>query len=130
MGLAQVPADAMASKEAGGGGGRAAAAPAAEEGDGRYPLRARSSCSIDSSSSLWAARAPRARLHDLLSYNRPDLPGACWRARSPDAIVREQGDLPPLSSADGGLEEEGKVRMLVRVKPDGSGPLGDMCGCC
>ena len=23
-----------------------------------------------------------------------------------------------------------RVRMLIRVKPDGSGPLGDMCGCC
>ena len=22
------------------------------------------------------------------------------------------------------------VRMLVRIKPDGSGPLGEMCGCC
>ena len=25
---------------------------------------------------------------------------------------------------------EPRVRMLVRVKPDGSGPLTDMCGCC
>jgi len=22
------------------------------------------------------------------------------------------------------------LRMLVRVKPDGTGPLGEMCGCC
>lgn len=29
-----------------------------------------------------------------------------------------------------GLRATGRVRMLVRVKPDGSGPLGDMCGCC
>ena len=29
-----------------------------------------------------------------------------------------------------GLEAKCRVRMLVRVKPDGSGPLTDMCGCC
>ena len=29
-----------------------------------------------------------------------------------------------------GLRDTGRVRMLLRVKPDGSGPLGDMCGCC
>ena len=33
----------------------------------------------------------------------------------------------PLMAA---LESTGRIRMLVRVKPDGSGPLGDMCGCC
>jgi hypothetical protein len=29
-----------------------------------------------------------------------------------------------------GLQENPVVRMVVRIKPDGSGPLGDMCGCC
>ena len=29
-----------------------------------------------------------------------------------------------------GLQSNPTIRMLVRVKPDGSGPLGDMCGCC
>jgi len=29
-----------------------------------------------------------------------------------------------------GLQRDPKIRMLIRVKPDGSGPLGDMCGCC
>lgn len=29
-----------------------------------------------------------------------------------------------------GLKETPAIRMLVRIKPDGSGPLGDMCGCC
>ena len=29
-----------------------------------------------------------------------------------------------------GLQEKSRVRMLVRVKPDGSGPLTEMCGCC
>jgi hypothetical protein len=29
-----------------------------------------------------------------------------------------------------GLQKQPSVRMLVRIKPDGSGPLGDMCGCC
>jgi len=33
----------------------------------------------------------------------------------------------PLMAA---LQRHGRVRMLVRVKPDGSAPLGDMCGCC
>ena len=28
------------------------------------------------------------------------------------------------------LRTTGRVRMLLRVKPDGSGPLSDMCGCC
>jgi len=28
------------------------------------------------------------------------------------------------------LNNEMKVRMLIRVKPDGNGPLGEMCGCC
>jgi len=28
------------------------------------------------------------------------------------------------------LRQTPRVRMLVRVKPDGSGPLPDMCGCC
>jgi len=28
------------------------------------------------------------------------------------------------------LQERPRVRMLIRVKPDGSGPLTDMCGCC
>ena len=28
------------------------------------------------------------------------------------------------------LRRELKIRVLIRVKPDGSGPLGDMCGCC
>eukprot|EP00123_Amoebidium_parasiticum_P012042 comp21078_c0_seq1/m.28394 comp21078_c0_seq1/g.28394 ORF comp21078_c0_seq1/g.28394 comp21078_c0_seq1/m.28394 type:complete len:810 (-) comp21078_c0_seq1:43-2472(-) len=29
-----------------------------------------------------------------------------------------------------GLRREPKLRFLIRVKPDGSGPLGEMCGCC
>eukprot|EP00638_Chattonella_subsalsa_P003142 CAMPEP_0117747068 /NCGR_PEP_ID=MMETSP0947-20121206/8297_1 /TAXON_ID=44440 /ORGANISM="Chattonella subsalsa, Strain CCMP2191" /LENGTH=796 /DNA_ID=CAMNT_0005564463 /DNA_START=100 /DNA_END=2490 /DNA_ORIENTATION=- len=28
------------------------------------------------------------------------------------------------------LKENPKLRFLIRVKPDGTGPLGDMCGCC
>lgn len=28
------------------------------------------------------------------------------------------------------LQQKARVRVLVRAKPDGSGPLGDMCGCC
>ena len=28
------------------------------------------------------------------------------------------------------LRATGRVRALVRVKPDGSGPLSEMCGCC
>ena len=28
------------------------------------------------------------------------------------------------------LRLKARVRVLVRAKPDGSGPLGDMCGCC
>ncbi|CAM9226447.1 unnamed protein product [Heterosigma akashiwo] len=28
------------------------------------------------------------------------------------------------------LKAEPRLRFLVRVKPDGTGPLGDMCGCC
>jgi len=33
----------------------------------------------------------------------------------------------PLMSS---LQEKARVRVLVRAKPDGRGPLGDMCGCC
>ena len=33
----------------------------------------------------------------------------------------------PLMSS---LAAKHRVRMLVRAKPDGSGPLTDMCGCC
>jgi len=29
-----------------------------------------------------------------------------------------------------GLRRNPAIRMLIRAKPDGSGPLGDMCGCC
>ena len=29
-----------------------------------------------------------------------------------------------------GLRAKPRVRVLVRVKADGTGPLGDMCGCC
>ncbi|CAM9131277.1 unnamed protein product [Phaeothamnion confervicola] len=29
-----------------------------------------------------------------------------------------------------GLKLRPRLRFLIRVKPDGSGPLGDMCGCC
>jgi len=29
-----------------------------------------------------------------------------------------------------GLRRNPRIRMLIRAKPDGSGPLGDMCGCC
>jgi len=28
------------------------------------------------------------------------------------------------------LQSKARIRVLVRAKPDGSGPLGDMCGCC
>ena len=28
------------------------------------------------------------------------------------------------------LRTSPRVRMLIRVRPDGSGPMPDMCGCC
>ena len=29
-----------------------------------------------------------------------------------------------------GLRAQPSIRMLLRVRPDGLGPLADMCGCC
>ena len=108
----------------------AAAAPAAEEGDGTVPAAGAELVQhrlvLQLVGGKGASRVYMISFHTIdptfqVHVGVPDHRMPLYESK--ETFHRYH----PLMAA---LKREGKVRMLVRVKPDGSGPLGDMCGCC